>query len=74
MQEGEADVSCDRGNGKLTKGSCVLIKDGEKYGRVIIVATSLSISSSYCRFTVKRPKGSIGISVTTDPLANKAVH
>lgn len=53
--EGEADVSCDRGNGKLTKGSCVLIKDGEK-------------------FTVKRPKGSIGISVTTDPLANKTVH
>lgn len=31
MQEGEADVSCDRGNGNLTKGSCVLIKDGEKY-------------------------------------------
>ena len=31
LQEGEADVSCDRGNGKLTKGSCVLIKDGEKY-------------------------------------------
>jgi mannose-6-phosphate isomerase-like protein (cupin superfamily) len=31
VQEGEVDVSCDRGNGKLTKGSCVLIKDGEKY-------------------------------------------
>ena len=24
-------MTCDRGNGKLTKGSCVLIKDGEKY-------------------------------------------
>ena len=31
IQEGEADVTCDRGNGKLTKGSCVLIKAGETY-------------------------------------------
>lgn len=29
-QEGEADITCDRGSGKMNKNSCVLIKAGEK--------------------------------------------
>lgn len=50
--EGEAQVSCDRGSGKMAGHTCVLIKAGE-------------------RFSIKRGAGSVGISVTTDPLANK---
>ena len=30
MQEGEAEVSCARGSGKVTKGGSVLFKAGEK--------------------------------------------
>ena len=30
LQEGEAEVTCDRGSGKLTSTCCALIKAGEK--------------------------------------------
>ena len=68
--EGSAEVSCGRGSGTLSQHCCTLIQAGEQ-----------SVSSkTFClcdcliiyRFKVERNSGSLGISITTDPMANKS--
>lgn len=67
--EGSAEVSCGRGSGTLSQHCCTLIQAGEKSVSSII---SCLCDCDYYRFKVERKSGSLGISITTDPMANKS--
>lgn len=67
--EGSVEISCGRGTGTLNGHCCTLIQAGERsVDRNIYFNVTVVICN---RFKVQRKSGSLGITITTDPLANK---